>query len=69
MDYTDVLQKHGAEPRAGLFRDSHFFFLKLHAEKEMNQYAKEHWTVKAVTHWETSMSYRLVITFERTVEC
>ena len=39
------------------------------AEKEMNRYAKEHWTVKAVTHWETSLSYRLVITLERTVEC
>ncbi len=39
------------------------------AEKEMNQYAKEHWTVKAVTFWETAMSYQLVITLERPVEC
>ena len=38
------------------------------AEKEMNQYAKEQWTVKAVTFWETATYYRLVITFERPVE-
>ncbi len=35
------------------------------AEQEMNRYAAENWTVKAVTFWETAMSYRLVITLER----
>ena len=35
------------------------------AEQEMNRFAQQGWEVKAVTFWETAMSYRLVITFER----
>ena len=35
------------------------------AEKEMNHHALENWEVKAVTFWETAMSYRLVVTLER----
>ena len=35
------------------------------AETEMNKQAQDNWEVKAVTHWETAMAYRLVITFER----
>ena len=35
------------------------------AEKDMNAHALEGWEVKAVTFWETAMSYRLVITLER----
>lgn len=38
------------------------------AEKEMNLYAAENWTVKAVTFWETAMSYRLIITLERPID-
>ena len=35
------------------------------AEEKMNCYALEDWEVKAVTFWETAMSYRLVVTLER----
>ena len=35
------------------------------AEKKMNFYALEGWGVKDVTFLETTMSYRLVVTFER----
>lgn len=34
-------------------------------EKEMNLMAANGWRVVAVTFWETAMSYRLIITFER----
>lgn len=37
------------------------------AENQMNEMAKQGWEVKAVTFWETAMSYQLVITFEREV--
>jgi len=37
------------------------------AEVEMNKQAHDKWEVKAVTHWETTMAHRLVITFERTM--
>ncbi len=35
------------------------------AEKKMNAYALEDWEVKAVTFWETAMSYRFTVTLER----
>ena len=35
------------------------------AEEEMNAYALEDWEVKAVTFWQTVMSYCLVVTLER----
>ena len=35
------------------------------AEIQMNEQAEDGWEVKAVTHWETTMAHRLVITFER----
>ena len=35
------------------------------AEKQMNELARDGWSVKAVTAWETSLTYQLVITFER----
>ena len=35
------------------------------AEIEMNKQAQDGWEVKTVTHWETAMVHRLVITFER----
>lgn len=35
------------------------------AQIEMNKYACDSWEVTAVTMWETAMTYRLVITFER----
>ena len=37
------------------------------AEAQMNEMARQGWEVKAVTFWETAMSYQLVITFEREV--
>ena len=37
------------------------------AEAQMNEMAREGWTVKAVTFWETAMAYRLVITFEKEI--
>ena len=37
------------------------------AEAQMNEMARDGWTVKAVTFWETAMAYRLVITFEKEI--
>lgn len=37
------------------------------AEEEMNRYSAENWDVKMMTFWETAMSYRLIITFERSL--
>ena len=33
----------------------------------MNEMARDGWTVKTVTFWETAMAYRLVITFEKEI--
>ena len=37
------------------------------AEAVMNQMARQGWTVTAVTEWDTTMAYRLAITFEKNV--
>ena len=37
------------------------------AEAVMNQMARQGWTVTAVTKWDTTMAYRLAITFEKNV--
>ena len=35
------------------------------AEYLMNEMARDGWSVKTVTPWDTAMTYQLVITFER----
>ena len=35
------------------------------AEQTMNEMARQGWEVKAVTSWETAMTYQLVMTFQR----
>lgn len=35
------------------------------AEVLMNQMAQQGWEVKATSYWQTSLSYKIVITFER----
>lgn len=35
------------------------------AEAEMNEHSLDGWSVVAVTSWQTTFTYQLVITFER----